>query len=310
MSSRQAGTSRQAGNARQAGKGTEHPVSRPVDLKQQENVSPQFQMLQAIHETFARSLGNVLSSFLQSELPVNLAGIRLTTVEDFQTSLPTPSCLITLRLHPEPERAVLYLDCPTALTLLDLLLGGSGAPAPTARELTEIEWSLLEEISRVIVRSLGETWQSVKPVEFVVEALGSDPSQMAYPDATVPALRISFELPFAEHAGHFEIAVPCSFFDVAAAPDAEHVDEAQPPVDIERNARLLEDAEVEMEVRLQGARLTFGELLALRQGQVVRFDHSLSSPVQGLVNGDLSFAGHVLSAGRKRAFQVEEIVSR
>jgi flagellar motor switch protein FliM len=299
-------------NSRQPGtpKGVEHPVLQALDLSQQPNVSPQFQMLQGMHETFARSLSNVLSPFLQSEIQVNLAGIRLTTMGDYQNTLPNPSCLLTLRLHPEPERVVLCLDCSTVLSLLDLLLGGTGSSLSASRELTEIEWSLLEEISRVIVRCLGESWQSVKSVEFVVESLGSDPSQVPYPDSTRSALRISFELRFAEQTGHFEIAVPCSFFEATAlAPDTQQVEEAFSPVDVERNAHLLEDAEVELEVHLQGARLTFGELRALQQGQVIRFDHALHEPVRATVNGELSIAGHILSSGRNRAFQLEEISS-
>ena len=202
----------------------------------------------------------------------------------------------------------LYLDSATVLTLLDLLLGGSGQPLPERRELTEIEWSLLEEISRVMMRCLGESWQVVKPVEFVVESLVSDPSLTPCPEPGLSLLRISFELQLAEHFGGFEIAVPRSFFDVVApaGESQELAGETASQVDRERNARLLEDAEVELEVLLEGTQLSFGELRALRQGQVVRFDHGLHEPLRGLVNGDISVIGHVLSAGSKRAFQVEE----
>jgi flagellar motor switch protein FliM len=273
-------------------------------------MGPHFQMLQAMHETFARSLSNVLSPFLQSEIQVNLAEIRLTTMGDYQKSLPNPSCLVTLLLHPETERVVLCLDCSTVLGLLDLLLGGSGLPQPVSRELTEIEWSLLEEISRVIVHCLGESWQSIKSVEFVVESLGSDPSRAPFPDLAKSALRISFELRFPGQTGYFEIAVPCSFFEATAlAHDPNQGEIALSQLDIERNALLLEDAEVELEVHLQGARLTFGELLALQQGYVVKFDHGIREPVHGVVNGELSLSGHILSSGRKRAFQLQELSS-
>jgi flagellar motor switch protein FliM len=222
--------------------------------------------------------------------------------------LPNPSCLITLRLHPEPERMILYLDSSTALTLLDILLGGTGTPSSAPRELTEIEWSLLEEISRVMVHALGQSWQIVKSVEFVVESLGSDPSLMPCPDPARSVLRISFELQLGGQTGHFEIAVPRSFFKIAAPAHEpqEIAEDATSQVDVERNAHLLEDSEVELEVHLEGTRLSFGELLALQQGQVVRTDHALHEPLRGVVNGDLSLTGHILSAGRKRAFQVAQ----
>ena len=288
-------------------KTTDQPALRPLDLGQQD-ASPQFRVLRSVHETFAKSLSNVLSTFLQSEIQANLAAINTTTAGDFQKNLPNPSCLIKLQLHPEQERMILFLDSATVLTLLDLFLGGSGQPLPEPRELTEIEWSLLEEISRVMMRCLGESWQVVKAVEFVVESLGSDPSLTPCPEPALSVLRIAFDLQLAEQFGRFEIAVPRSFFD-AAAPLRESQElavETSSQVDRERNARLLEDAQVELEVLLEGIQLTFGDLRALRQGQVVRFDHVLNQPLRGVVNGDISVIGHVLSAGRKRAFQVEE----
>jgi flagellar motor switch protein FliM len=278
-----------------------------LDLGQQDS-TPQFRKLRSIHETFAKSLSNVLSTFLQSEIQTNLAGISVTTAGDFQNNLPNPSCLIKLRLHPEQERMALYLDSATVLTLLDLLLGGNGQPSPEPRELTEIEWSLLEEISRIMMRCLGESWQLIKAVEFVVESLNSDPSLTPCPEPALSVLRIAFDLQLAEQAGHFEIAVPRSFFDaVAPVSEAQElVAEAPSPLDRERNARLLEDAEVELEVLLEGTHLSFRDLRALRQGQVLRFEHGVNQALRGVVNGDLSLVGNVLSAGRKRAFQLEE----
>lgn len=290
-----------------SGRTTQQPALRALELGQQDS-SPQFRKLRSLHDTFAKSLSNVLSTFLQSEIQANLAGISVTTAGEFQNNLANPSCLIKLRLHPEQDRMILHLDSSTVLTLLDLLLGGSGQPLPEPRELTEIEWSLLEEISRVMMRCLGESWQVVKPVEFVVESLSSDPSLTPCPDPALSVLRISFDLQLAEQAGHFEIAVPRSFFDALtpAQESQELVSEAPSQGDRERNARLLQDAEVELEVLLEGTHLSFRDLRALRQGQVVRFDHGLNQALRGVVNGDISLIGHVLSAGSKRAFQVEE----
>ena len=278
-----------------------------LDLGQQDS-TPQFRKLRNVHEIFAKSLSNVLSTFLQAEIQANLAALNVTTAGEFQKNLANPSCLIKLRLHPEQERMVLYLDSTTVLTLLEIFLGGSGQPTPEPRELTEIEWSLLEEISRVMMRCLGESWQAIKPVEFVVDSLNSDPSLTPCPEPALSVLRIAFDLELGEQSGHFEMAVPRSFFE-SAAPSAdapELTGETPSPLDRERNARLLEDAEVELEVLLEGTQLSFGDLRALRQGQVVRFDHGLDQPLRGVVNGDLTVIGHVLSAGSKRAFQVEE----
>jgi flagellar motor switch protein FliM len=265
-------------------------------------------MLQSLHEAFARSLSNVLSAFLQTEIQVKLDGTSLTTAGEFRKAVPNPSCLIVLRLHPGSETMMLYLESATVLTLLDVLLGGTGLPASAPRELTEIEWSLLEEISRVIVRPLGESWKIVKSVEFVAESMGCDPALVACPEPATSVLQVSFEMQIAGQLGHFEIAVPSSFFAAAATAHApqEVAEDVASKTDMERNARLLEDAEVELEVRLEGPRLSFADFLELQQGQVIKFEHGLHMPVQGVVNGAPSLMGHILAAARKRAFQVGE----
>jgi flagellar motor switch protein FliM len=108
--------------------------------------------------------------------------------------------------------------------------------------------------------------------------------------------------------GHFEIAVPPSFF-AAAAPPQEIADDMASKLELERNARLLQDAQVELEIHLEGPQLSFRDFLALQQGHVVKLDHALQAPVRAVVNGDPSLIGHILGAGRKRAFQVGETLS-
>ena len=61
---------------------------------------------------------------------------------------------------------------------------------------------------------------------------------------------------------------------------------------------------VELEVSLRGPKLEFKELVALKPGQVLIFDYPLGQPVSASANGAVDLTGHIVSAGRKRAFQV------
>ena len=55
-------------NLRGSGSVPDNQQLRPLDLSHQETSTPHFRMLQSIHEAFARSLSNALSTFLQSEI--------------------------------------------------------------------------------------------------------------------------------------------------------------------------------------------------------------------------------------------------
>jgi flagellar motor switch protein FliM len=266
-------------------------------------------MLQGVHEGFAKSLETSLSSFLQKETKVSLGEISFVTLGDYRGTLVNPTCLIAMRLHPRQDSMLLHLDSPTVFKLLEFLLGGAGGATPPApRELTEIEWSLLEEVVRVVVRPLGESWRGFHETEFEVDSLQSDPSSLPCPDPMRAMIRIAFTLQIGEQTGGFEIAVPEAFFETAAGAEerGEPARSGPAEADLERNLALLGDAGVQLEVRLQGPTMEFEKLLALRAGQVVTFDYPLDTPLKGWVNGTVAIPGYIVSSGRKRAFQVEE----
>jgi flagellar motor switch protein FliM len=267
----------------------------------------QLRQLRNIHEAFARELSNNLSTFLQSEIVASVGEIDFLEAADFQKAYSSPSCLITLKLFPRQDRIILHFASSTVLGLLELLLGGTGSAPPAAsRELTEIEWSLLEEVVRVLVRVLGGAWQPIIAVEFEVESLGSDPAALPRADGAPALIRIGFNLQWGEQTGNFELAVPRALFETAGPAEQQEVSMPEPDqADFKRNLGLLENAQVELEVRLQGPTLAVAEILALKAGQIITFDYSLQKSLHGLVNGDLTIMGHIVSAGRKRAFQVE-----
>jgi len=160
----------------------------------------------------------------------------------------------------------------------------------------------------VLVRALGTSWQPSVAVEFEVESLGSDPAALLFSDPPPAMVRIGFLLHWGEQTGSFELAVPRALFHSAGSQGEQEASMSGPDqTDFNRNLGLLENAQVELEVRLQGPTLAVTEILALKAGQVITFDYSLQKPLHGLVNGDLGIMGHIVSAGRKRAFQVEQL---
>jgi flagellar motor switch protein FliM len=265
---------------------------------------PQLRKLQGIHEGFTKGLETALSTLLQTEMRAALSAVGLVGAGEFHKSLRSPDCMIALRLHPRAERMVLHIDSATALALLELLLGASEGPPPDPRALTEIEWSLLEEVVRVFLRPLGEAWQGIAEVEFEVESLGSDPEVIQLSETGGPLVRIAIELAWDTRQGVLIVAVPQEFFGGGAG-RAELPPSS--PEEVDRNLSLLEDASIELEVVLRGPTLPFEQLMALTPGQVVTFNYPLDQPVDASLNGAVWLDGHVVSAGKRRAFQVARL---
>jgi flagellar motor switch protein FliM len=277
----------------------------PLNLRQ-DSGSPQQRLLRGVHETFARTLSASLSAFLQCEIEAGLETTSLLSAADFQSTLQVPACIISFQLDPLPEPAFLSFDCPAVFGLLELLLGGKlGSGATEARNLTELEWTLLEEVVRVLVGALGESWKMFHAIEFKVQSLESDPERLPMSDPALQLVKLTFSLRLGEQSGGFQIAVPQTFFETAAAP-AEKLADEPAAEDLQRNLALLGEAKVDLEVLLEGPTMEFKDLAGLNAGQVVRFDYPLQKPLRALVNGATPLACQIVSVGRKRAFQVEE----
>jgi flagellar motor switch protein FliM len=223
---------------------------------------------------------------------------------------------MVFRLHPRNERMYLHLNCATVFGLMELLLGGKSSPeVVTPRNLTEIEWSLLEEIVRVMVRPLGEMWQVFATVEFEVESLVSEPGLLAQsepdpagnPSLNQPVVHLAFDLRFGEQTGVLELAVPQSFFDGAGGAEQKAsagADADSRQRDLRHKLALLDEALVSLDVRLEGPLLPVAALMNLQPGQVIKLNYPLDQPLHGVVNGAISMDGSVVTSGNKRAFHV------
>lgn len=277
----------------------------PLNLSQ-DSESPQQRALRGVHETFATTLAGSLSAFLQAEIGITLDVVSFSSAGDFRKTLQAPACLISFQLEPRPEWAVLSFNSAAVFGLLELLLGGRSGPAPAeARSLTEIEWSLLEEVVRVLAAALGESWKTFHAVEFKVQSLESDPAMLPPSDVALRLVRLVFRLQLGEQSGSFEIAVPQTFFDAVERIEAPEIE--QPTAEIQRNLALLDEARVELEVILDGPTMVFEEIANLTAGHVVQFDYPLHKPLRAVVNGTISIPCQIVSAGRKRALQVQDV---
>src|SRR5690606_11515985 len=98
----------------------------------------QVRSLEVAHETFARRWGSVLTNTLRALVHLELVGVQQLTFEDYVRSMPNPVVLGVVDLPPLPGGALLEINVPMGLTMVDRMLGGLGRPVGVRRP-TELE---------------------------------------------------------------------------------------------------------------------------------------------------------------------------
>ena len=119
---------------------------------------------------------------------------------------------------------------------------------------------------------------------------------------------VSFEIKLEETTGRMNLAVPTEILtmqsdegDAQSAPRKTEATEAEQA----RMLELLSESKLTLEAQLEGPTLRVRELLDLKAGDVLTFDHPIEQPLTGFLNGKRKFTGHILSTGKRKAFRVE-----
>jgi len=147
-------------------------------------------------------------------------------------------------------------------------------------------------------------------MEFTIESHETDPQllQILAPNEAVVA--VSLEVRAGDNAGMMNIGIPSILIKMlrhkfdqqwsvrrSESTETEHA----------RVLRLVRPAEMSLDGRLEGPSLKVEDLLELSEGDVLAFDFPVGKPLNLFVNGKLKYTGSVVTTGRKRAFQIDQL---
>ena len=272
----------------------------------------QLRAIHLLHENFARSLASSLSAYLRAYVMVNLVSVEQLSFMEFSQCLPAPTCIVSLGMRPFDGSAVLEMNPSLVFPVLEMLLGGNGkvSAVKVARELTEIEQSILEGLFRIILHDLKESWRAVASINFTIESHETEPQllQVMAPNEAVVA--VSMEIRVGENAGMMNLGMPSIVIKMLRQKfDQQWSVRKTAPTEEEQERvfRLIKPASVHIDARLQGPTLSVDTMLRLQTGDVLTFDYPVERSVNMLVNGKLKFQGQVAGAGRKKAFVVRRV---
>lgn len=285
--------------------------AQPYDFRRPDRIAKdQLRSIHLLHETFARSLASSLSAYLRAYVVVNLVSVEQLSFMEFSQCLPSPSCLVSIGMKPFEGNAVLEINPALVFPILQMLLGGNAkATLKITREITEIEQSVLDGLYRIIMQDLKFAWQSVAPLDFVIESHETEPQLLQILSPNEAVVAVSLEVRVGDNAGMMNIGIPSIVIKMLRHKfDQQWSMRRSGSTEDEqaRVLRLMKPAELRVDGRLDGPKLKLEDLMELAVGDVLTFDFSVEKPVDLMVNRCIKYRGHVVTTGRKRAFQIEQ----
>lgn len=267
----------------------------------------QMRAIYVLKQKFLHRIVSSLSAYLRSSVTAQLLAVDHLSYAEFLRGLASPTCVVSIGMHPGEANAVLELNPSLIFPIIEILLGGNGKPGAAAnREITEIEQNVLDGLFRIVLQALAEAWKDVLPVTLTLDSVGKEARLIHAPHE--PVVAISIDIKLEEGGGRLNLAVPTEILTMhGEASDAQSTPRKVEASEAEQGhmLELLRDAKVTVEAHLDGPMLRVRELLELKEGDVLTFDHPIGEPVGGFVNGKRKFAAQIVSTGKKKAFQIE-----
>ena len=288
----------------------------PYDFKRPERVGKeQMRALQTLHEGFGRNFAAGLSGLLRSMVEVKLTSVDQLTYSEFVFSLENPTCFNLLKAEPLEGNLILDINPSILYPIIDRLLGGGREGGLLARRpLTEIELRLVSRITDLFLKELAHAWENVLKLDLEVIQVESNPQLVQIVPPNEVVVLVSFEITVNDVRGMVNLCIPYNAIEriggkLTANSWVTYARRQPTSQSIEQIGRTLRSSLVEVKVDLANTRITTGELIGLRVGDIITTEKDVRSPLPVIIEGVPKFRASPGAFKGHKAIRVEDVVS-
>jgi flagellar motor switch protein FliM len=258
--------------------------------------------LNSIHETFALQLTSALDSYIGTGVEAKLETLDQLPIREHIADVAPLSYILPL----SSNAVMVEFDIELVFPMIDLLMGGTGDASGEARELSEIEDEIMQDVILVLARQAESVWKIADlPLILGPRIKPALMHQCYAPNEKVTVLK--FGVGIAGFMGTFKLVFSAEF--LTALLNRIKQDQPQqkkrvqslpmPPL----RERIL-DCEFEVSSELPGLRVAVRDLIALQAGSVLKLRAPIRNPGMLTAGGRPMFEAVPVRNGTQRAAQL------
>jgi flagellar motor switch protein FliM len=259
-------------------------------------------LLSAIHETFALQLTGILDTYLGSGVEVKLDTLDQLPLKDHVTDILPLTYIVPF----SPNTIIVELDNSLVFPIIELLMGGAGSERGDARDLSEIEEEVMQDVISLLAHHAESVWRipgiALAPGSRIKPALIH---QFAAPNEKVTILR--FAIGLSGVTGSLKLVFSQDFLNVLLTqlkqdqPQKKSRVWSFPPPPLRE--RIL-DCEFEVSAELPTLKVAVRDLVTLQPGSVLKLRAPIRNPGMLTSGGCELFEAVPVRNGSQRAAQL------
>jgi len=265
-----------------------------------------------INERFIRTFRLGLVEMLRTSPKVNPNQVEIVRFGDYLKSLKAPLSVNVVRMNPLRGNSIVVIDPTVVFSSLDSFFGGFGKGVgnlPPGRLFTPTESRIINMILEVFFRSLKDAWSAVLPVDFELVSSEINPQFAQIADENDLVILTRFEAEGNMDAqGFIDLVYPYASLKPIRELLRSRVQSGDGNDESDKQWReeleeAVDSASLEARVILGSIESSFGEIEAMKEGDVLFFKKPDLARL--LVNGLPAFDVQVGTIGAQTAVQIE-----
>lgn len=265
-----------------------------------------------INERFIRTFRLGLVEMLRTSPKVNPNQVEIVRFGDYLKSLKAPLSVNVVRMNPLRGNSLVVIDPTVVFSSLDSFFGGFGKGVgnlPPGRLFTPTESRIINMILEVFFKSLKDAWSAVLPVDFELVSSEINPQFAQIADENDLVILTRFEAEGNMDAqGFIDLVYPYASLKPIRELLRSRVQSGDGNDESDKQWReeleeAVDSASLEARVLLGSIESSFGEIEAMKEGDVLFFKKPDLARL--LVNGLPAFDVQVGTIGAQTAVQIE-----
>ena len=281
---------------------------RAHDFRQSGFLTPsELRRIRLRHEQFIRGLAGRMAIFLRLEFTVQTAKVQIVGYQKFIESLPSPSHITLFKTDPLKGVGLLVIPPRLGLTIVDRLLGGPGQMPETARELSEIETALTDQVATLILSEWCNHWPEMRDLKPSLLGHESNSRFLQTAPADTAMLVLTMNSGIGEQLEPIQLLFPYATVEPLMRllnPPMPEAEAAPARAGKPKWNAEFDDVKVPVIAEWHGLKMSAGEITRLKSGDVVMLDPQCAANVHLRLSHLPKFIGRPGTCSGKWAVQL------
>lgn len=284
---------------------------RELDFTRPIKLAPdQQRRFERTHEAFCRTASTRLSAELRIPIELEVINVEQVTWSVAIASVPQPSIFGVISTQPLETTILLGVEQNLVFRFIELLIGGAATETRVNRSLTEIEVALAKRTFHGLVEQLSVAWNELFGLDLTLLDLEAIVANVELAPPSEPTVVLTIEARSGQSSSTMSLLVPYrAIAAVGGRLSSQYADLDAPAHDEALDAALeaaIGGVEVIASAEAGALELTIGDVLDLKEGDVLRLGTRAKDGVTICVGATRLYRGKPGRSGSRRAIEITE----